>query len=165
MMRFLALLFSTALVLFLASTGTASAQSAGAKAPLEVRHFNNARFQKCLDADINTGNNDGGIVQLWTCGPWNQQDWEVWPDGHLYNVRFQKCLDADINTGNNDGGKVQLWTCGPWNQQWWEIWPDGHVYNQRFQKCLDADINTGNNDGGKVQLWTCGPWNQQWWGK
>jgi hypothetical protein len=122
MMRFLALLFSTALVLFLAGTGTASAQSAetaGAKALLEVRHFNNARFQKCLDADINTGNTDGGIVQLWTCGPWNQQDWEVWPDGHLYNVRFQKCLDADINTGNNDGGKVQLWACGPWNQQWW----------------------------------------------
>ncbi|MFI7636075.1 ricin-type beta-trefoil lectin domain protein [Nonomuraea sp. NPDC049400] len=34
----------------------------------------NVRFQRCLDADTNTGGN-GGKVQLWDCGPWNQQWW------------------------------------------------------------------------------------------
>jgi len=104
----LALVLTTP-ALLLAGGGTASAQS--------VRHFYNARFQRCLDADTNTGGN-GGIVQLWDCGPWNQQDWELREDGSVYNVRFQRCLDADTNTGGN-GGKVQLWDCGPWNQQWW----------------------------------------------
>lgn len=40
-----------------------------------VGHFYNVRFQRCLDADTNTGGN-GGKVQLWDCGPWNQQWWE-----------------------------------------------------------------------------------------
>jgi hypothetical protein len=131
-----------------------------AVAKATVRHFYNARFQRCLDADTNTGGN-GGKVQLWDCGPWNQQDWEVRADGSLFNMRFQRCLDADTNTGGN-GGIVQLWDCGPWNQQQWVLRGDGSVYNVRFQRCLDADTNTGGN-GGKVQLWDCGPWNQQWW--
>ncbi|GAA3261263.1 RICIN domain-containing protein [Nonomuraea helvata] len=154
--------FSTVLTLLLAGTGTASAQPAkpAATAAQSVRHFYNVRFQRCLDADTNTGGN-GGKVQLWDCGPWNQQDWEVRADGSLYNMRFQRCLDADTNTGGN-GGKVQLWDCGPWNQQQWVLRDDGSVYNVRFQRCLDADTNTGGN-GGIVQLWDCGPWNQQWW--
>jgi endo-1,4-beta-xylanase len=158
----LALLLATPALLF-AGTGTAAAQpakAAVAKSTQSVRHFANVRFQNCLDADTNTGGN-GGVVQLWACGPWNQQDWDVRPDGSIYNMRFQKCLDADVNTGGN-GGKVQLWDCGPWNQQWWVLREDGSVYNVRFQRCLDADVNTGGN-GGKVQLWDCGPWNQQWW--
>ncbi|QWF78934.1 RICIN domain-containing protein [Amycolatopsis sp. CA-230715] len=161
-------LFSTAMALLCAvptllftGTDAASAQPTAAKTALSVRHFYNDRFQRCLDADTNTGGN-GGVVQLWDCGPWNQQDWDVRPDGSLYNLRFQRCLDADINTGGN-GGVVQLWDCGPWNQQQWVLRPDGSVYNVRFQRCLDADINTGNHNGGKVQLWDCGPWNQQWW--
>jgi len=135
-------------------------KTAVATAMLSVRHFYNARFQRCLDADTNTGGN-GGKVQLWDCGPWNQQEWEVRADGSIYNLRFQRCLDADTNTGGN-GGKVQLWDCGPWNQQQWVLRGDGSVYNVRFQRCLDADTNTGGN-GGIVQLWDCGPWNQQWW--
>lgn len=69
----LALLLTTPMLL-LGGTGTASAQPAAAKAALSVRHFYNVRFQRCLDADTNTGGN-GGIVQLWDCGPWNQQWW------------------------------------------------------------------------------------------
>ncbi|MFC0437569.1 RICIN domain-containing protein [Kutzneria buriramensis] len=139
--------------------GGAVAEAAPAT-PQAVRHFANVRFQKCLDADTNGGGN-GTRVQLWDCGPWNQQDWDVRPDGSLYNMRFQKCLDADTNGGGN-GTAVQLWDCGPWNQQWWVLRSDGSIYNQRFQKCLDADTNGGGN-GTRVQLWDCGPWNQQWW--
>ncbi|MEV0238099.1 hypothetical protein [Nonomuraea sp. NPDC050786] len=71
-MKLAARVFSTTLALLLAGTGTASAEPA--KAALSVRHFYNVRFQRCLDADTNTGGN-GGIVQLWDCGPWNQQWW------------------------------------------------------------------------------------------
>jgi endo-1,4-beta-xylanase len=76
-MKLATCVFSTTLVLLLAGTGTASAQpakTAVAKEALSVRHFYNVRFQRCLDADTNTGGN-GGIVQLWDCGPWNQQWW------------------------------------------------------------------------------------------
>lgn len=55
--------------------GPATAATAQpAKAPQAVRHFSNQRFQRCLDADTNGGGN-GGRVQLWDCGPWNQQWW------------------------------------------------------------------------------------------
>ncbi|GAA1989253.1 RICIN domain-containing protein [Amycolatopsis minnesotensis] len=111
-------LLCTAPALLLTGAGTTSAQPAAGHPALSVRHFQNDRFQRCLDADINTGGN-GGKVQLWDCGPWNQQQWILRGDGSVYNVRFQRCLDADINTGNHNGGVVQLWDCGPWNQQWW----------------------------------------------
>ncbi|WP_141978335.1 RICIN domain-containing protein [Saccharothrix saharensis] len=63
-------------------TGAASAdrrapqagEVAASRATPAVRHFENVRFQRCLDADTNTGGN-GGKVQLWDCGPWNQQWW------------------------------------------------------------------------------------------
>jgi endo-1,4-beta-xylanase len=59
-----------------AGAGPASAQPGKAAAtPQAVRHFANVRFQRCLDADTNTGGN-GGKVQLWDCGPWNQQWWQ-----------------------------------------------------------------------------------------
>lgn len=76
-MRLTTRVFSTTLALLIAGSGTALAQSAKtpvAKAALSVRHFHNVRFQRCLDADTNTGGN-GGKAQLWDCGPWNQQWW------------------------------------------------------------------------------------------
>lgn len=109
----------TTLAMLLAGAGLASAEPANAtvKTPQAIRHFQNVRFQKCLDADTNGGGN-GTAVQLWDCGPWNQQWWVLRSDGSIYNQRFQKCLDADTNDGGN-GTRVQLWDCGPWNQQWW----------------------------------------------
>ncbi len=73
---------------------------------------------RCLDADTNTINNNGGIVQLWNC---NGQPQQAWYRGADHSIRLKyngKCLDHDT-TQNRNGGKVQLWDCNGSPQQSW----------------------------------------------
>lgn len=122
-------------------------------------HFNN----KCLDADLNTMNRLGIIVQLWDCNGQPQQQWRFYRDGTVRSAYNGRCLDADLNTINRNGTTVQLWTCNGQPQQKWDG-RTGAITSRYNGRCLDADLNTIYRNGAKVQLWDCnGQAQQQWW--
>lgn len=117
----------------------------------------------CLDADLNTINRDGTIVQLWQCNGSNQQRWYRNADGTIhtsYNTDY--CLDVDLNTANVNGGKAQLWRCNGSPQQKWSNF-NGQLRSGWNNRCLDADLNTLNRNGTKVQMWDCNNSSQQTW--
>ncbi|MBV8931522.1 MAG: ricin-type beta-trefoil lectin domain protein [Kutzneria sp.] len=78
---------------------------------------------KCLDADLDSIDNNGTKVQLWDCNGSTEQQWQIDDinaDGTVVrNAMSQRCLDADINSIDSNGTKVQLWDCdGSTEQQW-----------------------------------------------
>ncbi|MFD4240454.1 ricin-type beta-trefoil lectin domain protein [Streptomyces sp. NPDC058525] len=118
---------------------------------------------RCLDADTNTINNNGGRAQVWDCNYAANQRWILEPSGALrVDFNNNKCLDADTNTINNNGGTVQLWTCNGQPQQAWYRGANNTIRSKYNGKCLDHDTNE-NRNGGKVQLWTCNNSPQQTW--
>jgi hypothetical protein len=124
---------------------------------------------KCLDGDLNTIGNNGGVVQLWDCNGWDNQTW-LWVPSTTHgagwytiqNSHGGKCLDGDLNTIPNNGAVVQLWDCNGWNNQQW-AWGGATLVNGTGGQCLDGDLNTIYNNGGKVQLWGCNGWDNQSW--
>lgn len=115
---------------------------------------------RCLDADLNTINGNGTIVQLWDCNGQPQQQWVLGDDGSIRSVKNGRCLDADLNTINGNGTKVQLWDCNGQPQQRWYY--DGFYTHSGFNaRCLDADLNTVGSNGTRVQLWDCNGQPQQ----
>jgi hypothetical protein len=133
---------------------------------------------RCLDADLNTVNQNGTRVQLWDCLPGTpgNQLWQV--RNSLSGVALQslyppyRCLDADIN-GWTNGVRVQLWDCNgtavqAWymdsasgapitNEYFFNSYPANGPYN------LDADLNTIYQNGTTVQLWAPNGQPQQKW--
>jgi Ricin-type beta-trefoil lectin domain/Ricin-type beta-trefoil lectin domain-like len=123
------------------------------------------QFNRCLDADNSGGGGNGTKVQLWDCGPGENQRWVINYDNSVVNAQFAtKCLDSDNSGNGGNGTKVQLWDCNGGLNQKWNFTLDGNFANQQFiSQCLDADNNNGGN-GTVVQIWGCwnGP-NQKWW--
>ncbi|MDH6133831.1 hypothetical protein P3T37_003229 [Kitasatospora sp. MAA4] len=124
---------------------------------------------KCLDGDLNTIGNNGGVVQLWDCNGWNNQVWDWVPSTvngagwyTIQNDHGGQCLDGDLNGIPNNGAKVQLWGCNGWNNQQW-AWGGATLVNGTGGQCLDGDLNTIGNNGGVVQLWACNGWDNQAW--
>jgi hypothetical protein len=128
---------------------------------------------RCLDADLNTINNNGTRVQLWDCDPYAAQQafyiTEI-PEGYLrfQNVASGRYLDADLASINTNNTRIQLWDyVGGATNQWWAttVIPEGYL---RFQspasgRYLTAEGSVGSN-GTRVQLWDYIPGgHSQWW--
>ncbi|HWO68258.1 MAG TPA: RICIN domain-containing protein [Umezawaea sp.] len=177
MIRRLKLAVAAALLLTAAVVPPASATPAPAPAaagvptsaapsPIEFDAFYNSLSDKCVDADTNTANTNGGKVQLWDCNWQFQQEWTVeWdaitPIKNNYPWPV-KCLDADLNHIHENGARVQLWDCnGSAQQAWWYNPPDFSWHNVASGKCLDADLNHIHENGAKMQLWDCNGTGQQ----
>ncbi len=122
----------------------------------------------CLDADLNTWNNNPGFVQMWDCYlpiPSNQQWWQkletgvpttVQTPGYPHGPWHPKCLDAT----NVPFIHVRTWDCnGALNQGWTPHFVDdggiaAYVYeSQKFPGwCLQAD---GGHNGAPVNIHPC----------
>jgi hypothetical protein len=136
----------------------------------------NLAYNTCLDADLNTINGNGTIIQLWSCNGWHNQQWYFYDTngfGTAYVIysraQLNKILDADLNTICCNGTKVQLWdpVAGNTNQTWIPTHDSsGHYtfWNNYSPRILDADTNGAGRDGTKVQLWDRnGNLNQLWY--
>ena len=128
----------------------------------------NPNSGKCLDAQ-NVGTADGTVLQQWSCGTAQHQQWQFRPtsDGYYEVVpRHAQTLawDVDIDAPNSsngtaDGAPVQLWSYGGGANQQWQAVPLGdgtyHFVVKSSGKCLDVrDVSKA--DGGVLQQWTCG---------
>jgi Ricin-type beta-trefoil lectin domain len=123
---------------------------------------------KCLDADLNTINDNGAVVQLWDCNYEDQQLWYLTGDFAIHVAYNGRCLDADVNHIFDNGDRVQLWECNGSPQQKWYVYGDYTIRSAYSGLCLDADINHIWDNGDRIQLWECtsgpgpGP-NQKWY--
>ncbi|MEF2530045.1 MULTISPECIES: ricin-type beta-trefoil lectin domain protein [Streptomyces] len=145
------------------AAGAAEKDARTAAAPAAAVSYRVQISNRCLDADTNTINNDGGRAQVWDCNHAANQRWILEPNGALrVDFNNNKCLDADTNTINDNGAKVQLWTCNGQPQQQWYRGPDNTIRSRYNGKCLDQDTRE-NRNGGKVQLWECNKSPQQSW--
>ncbi|MEU0884715.1 RICIN domain-containing protein [Lentzea sp. NPDC005914] len=84
-----------------------------------------ARTDKCLDAALEEIDNNGGKVQMWTCGLggdeqyWYAEYHEEWGASLVRNKANGKCLDVALEEIDLDGGKLQMWDCtGNIEQRW-----------------------------------------------
>ena len=70
----------------------------------------NIARNKCLDADVATGNVVvGSKVQLWDCNGSSQQQWDIDANGEFHNRRdSSKCIQVSGANGNNGASQTQL---------------------------------------------------------
>ncbi|MEU0938821.1 ricin-type beta-trefoil lectin domain protein [Embleya sp. NPDC005971] len=115
---------------------------------------------KCLDADTNTMNTNGGIVQQWQCignpadntTPYNQL-WLAVPQNNgsaAYNLvpggtTGFKCLTT---MGGLSYSRVSLWDCNSGTSQAWFPINTNAWVNPITGLCLEADPNQNYNGGG-----------------
>lgn len=127
------------------------------------RHFGDSD-RKCLDADLNTINANGGRVQLWQCNNSQQQQWIAYRNAEgfivLVNNLSNKCLDANPNTLYNNPAQVYLWECNGSPQQQWndvDFAPDERLLffsnRLRLDAALEGDPNAMANNETIVQMW------------
>ncbi len=123
---------------------------------------------KCLDVN-GSSTADGAIVQQWTCGSGNNQQWQLqYASGGYYRLVARhsgKCLDV-ISSSTADGAAVKQYTCNSGNNQQWQLQTVSPGYYRLVArhsgKCLDVPSNS-TADGVAVKQYTCnGGTNQQW---
>ncbi|MGW4209898.1 RICIN domain-containing protein [Lentzea sp. NPDC004789] len=84
---------------------------------------------KCLDAALEEIDQDGGKVQMWTCGFGGaEQQWRFeYPDESggalVINEANGKCLDVALEEIDQEGGRLQLYQCTGGPEQRWELNP------------------------------------------
>jgi hypothetical protein len=157
-----------------------SAQPASAANPFfELRSAKNGW---CLDADLNTLNQNGTKVQLWPCNGQIQQRWYIEGTSWRSAISPNRCLDLNLGTPVVNGSKIQLWDCNFQPQQRWfkpMIPPPGSSVTASVYSCyqaaadcnlllsqrwaMDADLNTINSPGTKIQVWDINNQPQQTW--
>jgi hypothetical protein len=138
----------------------------------------------CLDADLNTLNQNGTKVQLWPCNGQLQQRWYIEGTSWRSAIFPNRCLDVNLGTPVVNGTKIQLWDCNFQPQQRWAIPfipPPGSSVTSAVYSCyqttmpnncpaplsqrwaMDADLNTLNTPGTKIQVWQPNGQSQQTW--
>jgi hypothetical protein len=123
--------------------------------------------RRCLDAQLDTINNNGTVVQIWDFINNANQNWgfQLGVITIIQNQWSGRCLDADLGTIGGNGTKVQLWDCNGRENQKWAVVPNGKIQNLWSGRCLESRIaGSGTSDNGiKVQLWDCEDISQQKW--
>jgi len=168
---------STLAVTILAIFGSISAAHAAGPSYVHIKNL----YGLCLDAEndaANQPNNNGDKVQLWYCGPQDNQVWAlVWIRNYryvrtgatlgLYEIKnaddLNMCLDAENDRGGspaNPGDKVQLWRCSGATNQLWALDGINPVFsawiNNYWEDVLDAEIDGSYSPafpGDRVQIW------------
>lgn len=121
----------------------------------------------CLDADLNTWEQNGGKVQAWIClrdneGPqWNQVWYAFWGDRSRIRTPGApfgpaKCLDALQDHRYLWGYRVSVRECSEsgLGQTWETNYNNtGQIRNLQYGNCLDTDLAAGN--GSYVGLFPC----------
>ncbi|MEO0645540.1 MAG: ricin-type beta-trefoil lectin domain protein [Cyanobacteria bacterium J06650_10] len=127
----------------------------------------------CLNSDLNTRNQNGGIVHIWECADssFSSSIWSFHSGGQIRNSAGL-CLDSDVNTMHQSGGIVHVWECNDTPQQTWkratnrridQYGESGTVIRNSAGLCLDSDVNTMHQSGGIVHVWECNDTLQQTW--
>ncbi|KJK45418.1 hypothetical protein UK23_26215 [Lentzea aerocolonigenes] len=86
-----------------------------------------AGTDKCFDAALEDIGEDGGKVQIWTCGLggdeqlWAPEYHEEWGGTVVRNKANGKCLDVALEEIDLEGGKVQLYECTGNIEQLWRF--------------------------------------------
>jgi hypothetical protein len=122
---------------------------------------------QCLDLPSSSQNN-GVVLQQWTCYGGTNQRWIYSPDAHtITSAASHKCMDVQGHS-NTNGALVQQYDCsGQLNQQWdlYEVpgkFGTYTVVSAQSGKCLDVK-GASKNAGTQLQQWDCnGGANQQW---
>lgn len=145
------------------SASTWQARASGAENQTFVIRSSTGR---CLDANLQEANSDGGRVQVWTCNAQPQQLWTVGFEFSLRNAAGNLCLSLlEIDSGN--GGKVGVRKCTFGPTQHWNAHPLNPDIRQRvalfFDMCIDVHAPDRFVDGGRVQAWLCNGQPQQKW--
>jgi hypothetical protein len=130
--------------------------------------FFNQNSHRCLDAALQSINNNGTTIQLWDCNSGDQQIWqldttEIGQWTRVINAHSHRCLDAALQSINSNGTTIQLWDCNGGDQQLWRLTNSHEIQNVHSGRCLDAALQSINNNGTKVQLWDCNGGTQQKW--
>lgn len=146
-----------------AVTGDRSPTHAVFTANLINRHSN-----LCLSVN-GASNDDGAGVLQWSCGPEDNQQWNLAAtSGGYYRIRAVnsgKCLSvANASTGN--GALVLQWECGlPDNQQWKLVQKNDGFFAleaRHSHKCLSVSNGAMQNGASAVQ-WDCGSQHERQW--
>jgi hypothetical protein len=148
----------------------AVAGAAGASAAMANQVQINNGYGACLDAQLQTINQNGTNVQLWKCLPGApiNQEWYIDPAGNGNAVLIRsadggRCLDAESQEIKTNGTHVQLWKCLPHalNQEW--LLQSDHIVNVESSRYLDATVQDIKSNGTPIQLWQSNGSPQQNW--
>lgn len=122
-------------------------------------------YDRCLDADSNSGGANGTRIQIWECNSGQNQQWIAEADGSLRSVASGRCLDA-VGGGSANGTTLQLWDCSgaPWQKWIGPPSPNGGspVRSLGTGLCLDVP-GASISPGTRVQMWDCNSGAQQQW--